>query len=254
MKRKVYLVGAGPGDPELLTLKARRILSEASVVLHDELVNPEILQFAPPSARIESVGKRCGRHQFSQEAIHSLMVASATEGLTVVRLQGGDPLVFGRAGEEMEALRRAGIEFEVVPGVTAASGAAAGAGIPLTDRRMASSVVFLTNHSCAGKNALFEKHSFSNDTTVVVYMPGTDYQSLAAGLRQAGLDPQTSCLVVSQATSAQQQVHATRLENLPEAPRLPAPALLIIGKVAENYSVGPIRPAIFSAAGGSLRG
>lgn len=236
MKGKVYLVGAGPGDPELLTMKAIRILSEAQVVLHDDLVNPEILCLAPPTARINNVGKRCGRPHISQEEIHSQMVMFATQGLKVVRLKGGDPLLYGRAGEEMEALREAGIDFEVVPGVTAAFGAAAAARIPLTDRRLASKVVFLSNHLCTGESAVLERNSLSDDTTVVVYMPGTDHGDLALKFCAAGFDPRTCCLVVSSATTERQQILSTTLEKLATTPGLPAPALLIVGSVAQHYS------------------
>jgi len=236
MKGKVYLVGAGPGDPELLTMKACRVLGEAQVVLHDDLVNPEMLRIAPAAARIHNVGKRCGRPHISQEEIHSLMVAFATQGLTVVRLKGGDPSLYGRAGEEMEALRRAGIEFEVVPGITAAFGAAASARIPLTDRRLASKVVFLSNHRCTGERAPFETNSISSDTTVVVYMPGEDYGALVSKFCASGIDPRTSCLVVSAATTDRQQIHSSTLEKLAAAAGLPAPALLIIGGVAQHYS------------------
>src|SRR5215467_13088973 len=124
MKGKVYLIGAGPGDPELLTLKALRLLRQADAVLHDDLVSPEILTLAPRSAQLHDVGKRAGQKSTRQEGIHFLMIELARQGLNVVRLKGGDPLVFGRAGEEMEALRRAGIEFEIIPGVTAAFTAA----------------------------------------------------------------------------------------------------------------------------------
>jgi uroporphyrin-III C-methyltransferase len=236
MKGKVYLVGAGPGDPELLTLRAWRLLGEADVVLHDDLVNPEILHFAPPLAHIQNVGKRCGRPSVSQEEIHSRMAAYAKQGLLVVRLQGGDPLLFGRAGEEIEFLRKEGIEFEVVPGVTAAFGAAAMANVSLTDRRRASSVLFLSNHRRAGSEAPLERNHISENTTVVVYMPGTDYGELAAKLCAAGFDPRTPCLVVSCATWERQQVHSSTLESLPKGPGLPAPALLIVGRVAESYS------------------
>jgi uroporphyrin-III C-methyltransferase len=238
MNGKVYLVGAGPGDPELLTMKACRILGQAEVVLHDDLVNPEILRFASPSARIQNVGKRCGRPHISQEEINLQMVTSAAEGLIVVRLKGGDPLLYGRAGEEMEALREAGIEFEVVPGVTAAFGAAALARIPLTDRRLASKVVFLSNHLCTGESVPLARNSLSDDTTVVVYMPGTDYGALALKFCAAGLDPDTCCLVVSAATTDRQQIHSSTLEKLAATPGLPAPALLIVGGVAQHYSSG----------------
>jgi uroporphyrin-III C-methyltransferase len=232
MTGKVYLVGAGPGDPELLTVRAHRILGEADVVLHDDLVGPAILALARSSAQVQNVGKRCGRRVTSQEEIHSRMVACAAEGRMVVRLKGGDPLVFGRAGEEMEALRRAGIEFEVVPGITAAFGAAALAQISLTDRRLASKLVFLSNHRCAENTSPDWKDVISSDATVVIYMPGTDYDGLAERMRVAGLGPETPCLLVSCANSLQQRIHRTTLEDLGEAPRFIAPVLLVIGAVA----------------------
>ena len=238
MRAKVYLVGAGPGDPELLTIKACRILSEAQVVLHDDLVNPEILRFTRVSARIQNVGKRCGHPRVTQEEINSLMVAYANQGLTVVRLKGGDPLLYGRAGEEMEALRSAGIEFDVVPGVTAAFGAAASARISLTDRRFASKIIFLSNRLCTRESAPLEQNSISQDTTVVIYMPGKDYGGLAAKLCAAGMNAQTCCLIVSSATTERQQIHSCTLEKLASTPGLPAPALLIVGGVAAHYSSG----------------
>ena len=234
-KGKVYLVGAGPGDPDFLTIKALRLLRTADVVFHDDLVSPEILALIPTGTHVESVGKRCGCASTTQHRIHSLLVSAAMQGWTVVRLKSGDPLIFGRAGEEMEALRRAGIDFEVVPGITAAFGAAAQARIPLTDRRLASKIVFLSNHRCAGKTSPDWKDAVSNDATIVVYMPGADNEGLAAKLRAAGLEAKTPCLLVSRATSEQQQVHATTLTNLAGAPFLPAPVLLIIGAVAGQY-------------------
>src|SRR6184192_1706377 len=146
MNGKVYLVGAGPGDPELLTLKALKILKRADVVLHDDLVSMEILAFVPSTARIQNVGKRCGGKSTSQREINSLLIQYALLGLQVVRLKGGDPFIFGRGGEEMQALREGGIEVEVVPGITAALGAAAAIQIPLTYREISSSLVFLTGH------------------------------------------------------------------------------------------------------------
>jgi uroporphyrin-III C-methyltransferase len=236
MNGKVYLVGAGPGDPELLTMRACRVLREAQVILHDDLVNPEILRFASPEARIQNVGKRCGRPHISQEEIHSRMVTFATQGLIVVRLKGGDPLLYGRAGEEMDALRHAGIQFDVVPGVTAAFGAAASARIPLTDRRLASRVEFLSNHLCTAESALREMKFLSGDTTVVVYMPGSDYEDLALKFRAAGFDSHTCCLVVSCATTEREQIHSSTLEKLGATPGLPTPAILIVGGVAGHYS------------------
>lgn len=236
MRGKVYLVGAGPGDPELLTVRAHRILSEADVVLHDDLVGPRILALARSSAQVQNVGKRCGRRGTSQEEIHSRMAAYAAEGLMVVRLKGGDPLVFGRAGEEMEALRRAAIEFEVVPGITAALGAAALARISLTDRRLASKLVFLSNHRCTERTSAEWKDVISSDATVVIYMPGTDYDGLAGRICAAGMDSETPCLLVSCAGSAQQEIYRTTLENLRKAPHFAAPVLLIIGAVAGTES------------------
>src|ERR1700681_3263284 len=137
---KVYLVGAGPGDPELFTLRAARLLERATIVLHDSLVSREVLQRIAPKAEIIDVGKRCGQKLLSQEEINALLVSYAASHERVIRLKGGDPLIFGRAGEEIEALRQAGVDFEIVPGITAALGAAAEAGISLTDRRAASQV------------------------------------------------------------------------------------------------------------------
>ncbi len=233
---KVYLVGAGPGDPSLLTVEATRLLQTADVIFHDDLVSPEILDLVPEQVHVENVGKRCGQARIAQHQIHSLMINAAKEGWNVVRLKAGDPLVFGRAGEEIDALREAGIEYVIVPGITAAFGAAARAGIPLTDRRLASKLVFLSNHQCAGKSLFNWKGALSADTTAVVYMPGANYEELAARLCAEGLDPETPCLVVSCATTAQQQVHFARLSSLIESPRYSAPVVLIVGTVAARYA------------------
>jgi len=235
-KGKVYLVGAGPGDPGLLTLEATRLLQTADVIFHDDLVSREILELIPERVHVESVGKRCGQTRIAQHQIHSLMINAAKEGWNVVRLKSGDPLIFGRAGEEMEALRQAGVQYEVVPGITAAFGAAARAGIPLTDRRLASKLVFLSNHQCAGKDLFDWKGALSEDTTALIYMPGADHEGLAARLCAEGLDPETPCLIVSRATTAQQQVHFARLANLGESPRYAAPVVLIVGAVAARYA------------------
>ena len=237
---KVHLVAAGPGDPDLLTMKAQRILGEADVVLHDDLVTPEVLAKVSPRASVFNVGKRCGPKNISQEEINSTVVAYARSGLRVARLKGGDPLIFGRAGEEIRALREAGVDFEIVPGVTAPLGAAAAAGIPLTERGMASSVVFLTGHHSASRarSELGWPGSIRPDTTVVVYMPGDDYAGLAAELCARGCDFETACVIVSGASTAQQQTHVTTLRELPSAPRLPSPKLLIVGAVAASAVTG----------------
>jgi uroporphyrin-III C-methyltransferase len=233
---KVYLVGAGPGDPRLLTVEAMRLLQTADVVFHDDLVSAEILELIPQKVYVENVGKRCGHARATQQQIHSLMINAAKEGWAVVRLKSGDPLIFGRAGEEMEALRTAGIEFEVVPGITAAFGAAARAGIPLTDRRLASKLVFLSYHQCAGKGLIDWNGALATDTTALIYMPGEELAELAERLSEQGLAPHTPCLIVSRATTAEQQIHATRISTLATAPTYPAPVVLVVGAVAERYA------------------
>src|SRR5579864_1066129 len=182
MKGKVYLVGAGPGDPELLTLKAARVLKRADVVLHDELVGKHILGLVPTHARIHNVGKRCGKKNIRQEEINFLMVTLAASGLQVVRLKGGDPLIFGRAGEEIEALRQANIAYEIVPGVTSALGAAAAAGIPLTHRKHSSALVLMTGHLADGGDDPEWSKLVTSGATLVVYMPGFKYGSVAERL------------------------------------------------------------------------
>jgi len=229
------MIGAGPGAPDLLTVKACRILSEANVVLHDDLVSPEIVRLATAAAHVENVGKRCGKAHTSQSEIHSKMIAFAGQGLQVARLKGGDPLLFGRAGEEIEALREADVDFEIVPGVSAAFGAAAAAGIPLTDRRSASRLVFLTNHRCGGKDPSLGAMTGSEDATLVIYMAGAHYRELTQRLVGASVPLDTPCLVVSRATSPQQTILSTTLAGLADAESLPAPSVIIVGDVAGSY-------------------
>lgn len=231
MKGKVYLVGAGPGDPELLTVKALRLLQTADAVLHDDLVAPEILQLISPAARVFNVGKRCGAKKLRQEEINFLMIALADSGLAVVRLKSGDPLVFGRAGEEMEALRSAGISFQVVPGITSALGAAASAGIPLTHRRISSALVFLTAHHAAETDTTNWARLAGSGATLVIYMPGRNYSELAAKLRDEGVSAETPCAIISRATTPSQQTYRSTVAALAEAPHLAAPTLLIVGDV-----------------------
>jgi uroporphyrin-III C-methyltransferase len=235
-KGRVYLVGAGPGDPGLLTLEAATLLKTSDVVFHDDLVSNEILELIPDHVYIESVGKRCGQVRVSQKQIHALMINAARDGWNVVRLKSGDPLVFGRAGEEIEALRQAGVEYVVVPGVTAAFAAAAQAGIPLTDRRLASKLVFLSNHQCEGKSLFDWKGALTPDTTALIYMPGADYGTLATRLCEEGLALDTPCLVVSRASTAEQKVHAATIATLAGAPKVAAPVVLVVGAVAARYA------------------
>lgn len=228
---KVYFLGAGPGDPELLTLKAQKILCSAEVILHDALVPPEILQVASARALLRDVGKRCGRKSITQETIHEMLIGYASAGNIVIRLQGGDPLLFGRLGEEIAALQEAGIDFEVVPGVTAASAAAAAAQIPLTDRRVASKAIFFSAHRHEGE---FDKNFGSlaaANATLVIYMPGSNYARVWEALSRAGWAPDTPCLIVSQASLAKQIVCRAELSSLKSLPALPTPALLIVGAV-----------------------
>jgi uroporphyrin-III C-methyltransferase len=231
MKGKVYLVGAGPGDPELLTLKALRVLKTADAVLHDDLVAPEILKLIPPTAQVHNVGKRCGKKKILQEEINFLMIALADSGLRVVRLKSGDPLIFGRAGEEIESLRRANIPFEIVPGVTSAMGAAAIAQIPLTHRRASSALVFLTAHQAPGSESANWSKLAGSGATLVIYMPGQNYSEVAAKLRGAGLAGDTPCAVISRATTPQQQTHRSTITELHGSPKLAAPTLLVVGEV-----------------------
>jgi uroporphyrin-III C-methyltransferase len=231
MKGKVYLVGAGPGDPELLTLKALKLLRSADVVLHDDLIGSEILALIPSTTEVENVGKRFGRKKISQPEIHALLIQNALLGLQVVRLKSGDPLIFGRAGEEIEALRNSGIEFEIVPGVTSAFGAAASAQIPLTHRQVSSAVVLVTGHQAATDEFADWPAKIPTDSTVVVYMPGYDYHSTAQQLLRAGVPGTTPCAILSRATLSDEQVHITTVEDLHRSPRLPSPTLLVVGEV-----------------------
>jgi uroporphyrin-III C-methyltransferase len=231
MKGKVYLVGAGPGDPELLTVKALRLLRAADAVLHDDLVAPEILKFVSPAAQIHNVGKRSGQKKIRQEEINFLLVELAASGLQVVRLKSGDPLIFGRAGEEIEALRRADIPCEIVPGVTSALGAAAAAQIPLTHRKASHALVLITGHQAFESNPADWSKLVSSGSTLVIYMPGQSYPNVANRLISAGLQRETPCAIISRATTAHQQVHRTTIADLPRAPRLAAPTLLVVGEV-----------------------
>jgi uroporphyrin-III C-methyltransferase len=254
MTGKVYLVGAGPGDPELLTLKALKLLKSADVVLHDDLIGPEIIAFIPASTEVQNVGKRFGRKSISQPEIHALMVQNALLGLQVVRLKSGDPLIFGRAGEEMEALRKAGIEFEIVPGVTAAFGAAANAKIPLTHRQVSSAVVLVTGHHAAADEFADWPAKIPTDATVVVYMPGYNYRSTSQQLLRAGVLGTTPCAIVSQATAPNEQVHVTTVEDLDTSPRLPSPTLLVVGDVVRLAKPAALHqqfgwPSDFASAG-----
>lgn len=233
---KVYLVGAGPGDPELLTLKAARLLQHADVVLHDALVSRKVLSLIRPGAQLIDIGKRCGHKLLTQQEINSLLLSYAATNSVVVRLKGGDPGIFGRAGEEIEALAEAGIPFEIIPGITSALAGAAVAGLSLTDRRFASSLVFTTAHRSPGAEGVpWDKLAISG-STLAIYMPGRDYAQLSSQLDAAGLPPETPCAVVSSAGCPNQSILWTNLASLAHSPALPAPALLIVGECARALS------------------
>jgi uroporphyrin-III C-methyltransferase len=241
----VYLVGAGPGDPELLTLRAVRLLESADVVLHDDLVPDEVLALVHRHALVTSVGKRCGRPRITQAGIHALMVESAKAGQSVVRLKSGDPLVFGRAGEEIAALRAAGVSFEVVPGVTAAFAAGAALQLPLTDRKSASKLIFCTGHHATGKNETpIWNGPLPEDATLVVYMPGRDMVRLARELAEAGVAADMPCCAISHAATERQSHAAATLEKLPGMVCGPAPLLLLIGRAMASLLCGSDADAV----------
>ncbi|WP_124847315.1 siroheme synthase CysG [Acidipila sp. EB88] len=227
----VWLVGAGPGDPDLLTVKAARLLAGADLLLHDDLVPDAVLALAPATAEIVNVGKRCGRASITQAQIHELMLAGARSGRRVIRLKSGDPLLFGRAGEEMDALRAANIPFAVVPGVTAASAAAAALPCSLTDRRAASSILLATGHTAPDEPR-------NPEPTRVVYMPGRDLTAIARQWSAEGLPADYPCVLVSHAGRPDQQSTRTTLGLLHHTAPGPAPVLLMGGAVfaeqAEN--------------------
>ena len=238
MKGKVFLVGAGPGDPELLTLKALRTLKSADVVLHDELVSPEILALIPSSASVIGVGKRAGRPSISQSEINRLLVEYGLLDLNVVRLKGGDPFIFGRGGEELEAVRSAGLECEIVPGITAALGVAASIQLPLTHRDAASSLLLITGHRAHEIGMQLSQADLAK-TTVVIYMPGQEYSRIYKELISAGIESKTPCAIISQATTPHEKVHLTQLGQLHNSPELPAPTLLVIGEVVNFAKSAP---------------
>ncbi|ATE59676.1 uroporphyrinogen-III C-methyltransferase [Thauera sinica] len=231
---KVWLVGAGPGDPDLLTLKAARLLAAAEAVVYDHLVGTDILQMIPPAARRVYAGKEAGNHALPQAQINQVLVDLAREGLQVVRLKGGDPFIFGRGGEEMQAVTAAGLPCEIVPGITAAAGAAAATGIPLTHREHAQTLVFATGHLKNDSVDLDWTALARPKQTVVIYMGLGALDIICRELAAHGLPADTPAAVIHAATTPQQcGVHST-LAGLPGAVReagIRAPALIVIGEV-----------------------
>jgi uroporphyrin-III C-methyltransferase len=232
-KGTVYLVGAGPGDPELLTLKAADLLATADVVLHDDLVPQAILDRVGADTRIISVGKRCGSRRVTQQQIHELMIEKARSGASVVRLKSGDPLIFGRAGEEIEALEQAQIPCHVVPGVTTMFAAAAAAKKSLTDRRSASKVILTTAHHASHTEGedrpSFWRGPLPNDATLGIYMPGRDLRALAWDMLKAGLSADLPVVVTSHVSLPDEVSRNTTLGGLGDLGPGQAPMLILAG-------------------------
>lgn len=235
----VLLVGAGPGDPELLTVKAMKALARAEVVVHDRLVSAPVLALAPTRARRIDVGKAPGRHAVPQEAINALLVEEALAGRTVVRLKGGDPLIFGRGGEEAEALRAAGVPVEIVPGVTAAQAAAAAAGLCLTGRGVATGLRYVTGHRCGdGPLDLDWAGLVDPATTLVVYMGSANIGEIAARLMSHGMAGDMPVLAIASATLPGERHLVSRLDAVARDAAeagLAAPVVFIIGQVVQAY-------------------
>jgi uroporphyrin-III C-methyltransferase len=244
---KVWLVGAGPGDPDLLTVKAHRLVSQADVLAYDELVSPEVLALAPEAAERIPVGRRAQGCRHHEARIHPLVVVRALEGREVVRVKGGDPMVFGRGGEEAEELAAARVPFELVPGISAALGAAASTGIPLTHRDVASSVTFATAHAATGEVDL--DLATHGSGTIVFYMGLGRMEVTCASLIAGGRRSDTPAAVVSRATRPDQRVVVGTIADIAARARaqaVEAPALLLVGEVVahrtqstESSATGP---------------
>lgn len=236
---KVALVGAGPGDPDLLTLRALKAISQADVVVHDRLVSPEIMALVPAGTRLIDVGKMPAFHTMPQDAINELLVSLALQGLNVTRLKGGDPLIFGRGSEEAQALRDAGISVSYVPGITSAQGAAASSGVPLTHRGLATGIRYVTGHRARDAALDLDWPSLASaDTTLVVYMGAANIAEIAQRLMLHGLAAQTPVLAVANATTPRERRITTTLVDVDSTPalkRLDGPVLFIIGQVVTLY-------------------
>jgi uroporphyrin-III C-methyltransferase len=236
---KVTLVGAGPGDPDLLTLSALKAIRHADAVVYDRLVSPEVMALVPDGARLYDVGKMPSFHTMAQEAINELLVSLALQGLTVVRLKGGDPLIFGRGSEEAAALREAGISVSYIPGITAAQGAAASTGVPLTHRGLATGVRYVTGHRARDASLDLDWPSLaSGETTLVVYMGAANIAEIAARLVEHGVSATTPVLAVANATTPGERRLVSTLASIGAAAGAMAfepPVLFVIGEVVSLY-------------------
>jgi uroporphyrin-III C-methyltransferase len=231
-KGRVYLVGAGPGDPELLTVKASALLATVDVIYHDDLVAPAILELARTNALVISVGKRCGAKRVTQGEINQKLIESARRGLSVVRLKSGDPLIFGRASEEINALSAADVPCEVVPGISAGFAAAAALGCSLTDRGVASSVLLLSGHHAHEKNPRLSP-------TRVIYMPGSDLKAQAKAWLESGEPPDLPCVLVSRVSQPDQSIMRLTLQDLLTTTVPTSPSILLAGRALEKSGTDP---------------
>ena len=232
----IYLVGAGPGSAQLLTVRAHQLIVSGTCLLHDDLVSEEILALSAPNATVRNVGKRCGKKTITQQQINDWMVQYASEGHSVVRLKSGDPLLFGRAAEEIAAITAAGLPFEIIPGISTGFAAAAAAALPLTGRISSARVLFATRHLAAGHTSGLE--GIRPDTSLVLYMPGKDYAAIAHELAANGWPSNSRCVVASALGGPSQNLLQCSLEGLKSAQVLPAPVVMLF--------FAPERPASIS--------
>lgn len=250
----VWLVGAGPGAPDLITLRGLRLLQAAEAVVYDELSSRELLLHCPPGCEQHPVGKRAGHHSATQQEINDLLVALGRAGRKVVRLKGGDPMIFGRAGEELEALREAGVPFEIVPGVTAATAAAAALGLPLTHRDCSSAVVFVTGHQCAANTGGLDWAALASlRATLCFYMGVRRLPEIVHNLVHHGMHVETPLALISEATTASQKI---TLSTLGEAAGIPPesirqPALVVVGEVVRFSDFATQVPGLLAKAKGA---
>ncbi len=251
MPGRVYLVGAGPGDPELLTVKAMRLLQAAEVVVFDRLVSDAVLALANPDAEMVAVGKRPKRHPVPQEEINAILIEQAREGRMTVRLKGGDPFIFGRGSEEAMAVRSAGIPCEVVPGITAAQGCAATIGIPLTHRGLATGVRLVTGHCRQDQPLDFDWEGMADpETTLVVYMGAANIAEISDSLVRAGLSSSTPVLAVNNGTTPRERRIVCDLGTVPSetaSAHFQGPVLFVIGAVVSLYANRDICPIVHQA-------